>query len=93
MPQADVNGVGIPPRVGVVLFDLDGTLIDSAPDLAGTGNDMRLARGLEALPIAQLRPMVGAGARGMLAAALGVSPRMPTFRHCATSSCSATKPA
>ena len=33
-------------RWRAVLFDLDGTLIDSAPDLAGAANDMRLARGL-----------------------------------------------
>ena len=52
-----------PPRA--VLFDLDGTLIDSAPDLAGAGNDMRAARGLPLLPLEHFRPMVGAGARGM----------------------------
>jgi N-acetyl-D-muramate 6-phosphate phosphatase len=60
--------------VRAVLFDLDGTLIDSAPDLAGTGNDMRLARGLPALPFEAFRPMVGAGARGMLGIALQVAP-------------------
>jgi 2-phosphoglycolate phosphatase len=58
----------------LVLFDLDGTLIDSAPDLAGAANEMRLARGLEALPLETLRPMVGAGARGMVGLALGVRP-------------------
>jgi N-acetyl-D-muramate 6-phosphate phosphatase len=58
----------------LVLFDLDGTLIDSAPDLAGAANAMRLARGLEALPVDSLRPMVGAGARGMVGLALGVRP-------------------
>lgn len=57
-----------------VLFDLDGTLIDSAPDLAGAGNDMRVARGLPLLPLAHFRPMVGAGARGMVARALEVAP-------------------
>lgn len=60
--------------VRAVLFDLDGTLIDSAPDLAGTGNDMRLARGLPALPYEAFRPMVGAGARGMVGIALQVTP-------------------
>jgi len=55
-----------------VLFDLDGTLIDSAPDLAGAGNDMRLARGLPPLPYAAFRPMVGSGARGMVGIAFGV---------------------
>ena len=63
----------------VVLFDLDGTLVDSAPDLAGTGNEMRLQRGLPALPYEQLRPMVGSGARGMVGAALRVTPDDPDF--------------
>lgn len=62
------------PKVRAVLFDLDGTLIDSAPDLAGAGNDMRAARGLPVLPLSHFRPMVGAGARGMLGRALQVEP-------------------
>ena len=52
-----------PPMSGrlpaAVLFDLDGTLVDSAPDLAGAGNEMRVARGLPALPLDHFRPMVG----------------------------------
>jgi 2-phosphoglycolate phosphatase len=62
-----------------VLFDLDGTLIDSAPDLAGAGNDMRAARGLPLLPLAHFRPMVGAGARGMVGRALDVMPGHADF--------------
>jgi N-acetyl-D-muramate 6-phosphate phosphatase len=58
----------------LVLFDLDGTLIDSAPDLAAAANAMRVARELEPLPLSVLRPMVGAGARGMVGLALGVAP-------------------
>ena len=57
-----------------VLFDLDGTLIDSAPDLAGAANRLRADHGLEPLPLEQLRPMVGSGARGMVGVAFGVSP-------------------
>jgi len=57
-----------------VLFDLDGTLIDSAPDLAGAANDLRAVRGLSPLPFDALRPMVGAGARGMVGAAFGARP-------------------
>jgi N-acetyl-D-muramate 6-phosphate phosphatase len=57
-----------------VLFDLDGTLIDSAPDLAGAINLVRNASGLEDLPFERLRPMVGAGARGMVGVAFGLVP-------------------
>ncbi len=63
----------------VLLFDLDGTLIDSAPDLAGAANDLRADHGLPALPHADLRPMVGAGARGMVGIAFGVAPGDPRF--------------
>jgi phosphoglycolate phosphatase len=63
----------------LVLFDLDGTLIDSAPDLAAAANAMREARGLVALPFEDLRPMVGSGARGMVGVALGVTPNEPEF--------------
>lgn len=61
-------------NVQAVLFDLDGTLIDSAPDLAAAADAMRLARGLPSLPLAQYRPMAGAGARGLLAVAFGMTP-------------------
>ena len=61
-------------RAGLVLFDLDGTLIDSAPDLAAAANAMRVERSLPALPLAALRPWVGSGARGMLGAAFDVTP-------------------
>jgi N-acetyl-D-muramate 6-phosphate phosphatase len=61
-------------RCSAVLFDLDGTLVDSAPDLAGAANDLRLAQGLQALPFERLRPMVGTGARGMVGVAFGQVP-------------------
>ena len=70
-------------RVDAVLFDLDGTLIDSAPDLAGAANDLRRSHGLPDLPYERLRPMVGSGARGMVGAAFGVLPgdaRFETLR-------------
>ena len=62
-------------RPRALLFDLDGTLLDSAPDLAGTANEMRQARGLTAVPYAQLRPHAGSGARGMLGEAFGIRPQ------------------
>src|SRR5690606_12095343 len=52
-----------------VLFDLDGTLLDSAPDFIATANRMREARGMQALPLEQLRPVVSKGSRAMLAVA------------------------
>ena len=60
--------------VQTVLFDLDGTLVDSAPDLAGAANELRQEHGHPALPYESLRPMVGAGARGMVGLAFGVKP-------------------
>jgi phosphoglycolate phosphatase len=54
-------------------------LIDSAPDLAGAANDLRAAHGLPPLPLAALRPMVGAGARGMVGIAFGVTPEQREF--------------
>lgn len=65
--------------VQAVLFDLDGTLIDSAPDLAGAGNDMRIARGLAPYPLDHFRPMVGTGARGMVGRAFDVGPQDEGF--------------
>lgn len=65
--------------IRAVLFDLDGTLIDSAPDLAGAGNDMRIARGLAPHPLEHFRPMVGSGARGMVGRAFDVGPDHESF--------------
>jgi len=62
------------PHLKVILFDLDGTLVDSAPDLAGAANDMLVSRGLAPLPLAQYRPHGGSGARGMLGQAFAIEP-------------------
>lgn len=66
-------------NVDAVLFDLDGTLLDSAPDLGFAANQLRIARGLQALPQTHYRPFVGAGARGMLHIALDVTPEAADF--------------
>jgi 2-phosphoglycolate phosphatase len=65
--------------LGAVLFDLDGTLVDSAPDLAGACNEMRIERGLAPLPYEQLRRMVGSGARGMVGVSFGLVPDSPGY--------------
>lgn len=67
------------PMPRAVLFDLDGTLVDSAPDLGGAGNDLRARRGLPPLPLERYRPLTGTGARGMLAVALGAQPEQAGF--------------
>ncbi|PXW92249.1 phosphoglycolate phosphatase [Sphaerotilus hippei] len=66
-------------RWQAVLFDLDGTLVDSAPDLAGAGNELRERRQLPPLPLDTYRPLTGTGARGMLGVALQVRPEHPDF--------------
>ena len=60
--------------IQAVLFDLDGTLIDSAPDLGAAADKMRTDRGLPSLPLARYRPMAGSGARGMLGIAFDLRP-------------------
>lgn len=62
-----------------VLFDLDGTLVDSAPELGAAADKMRTDRGLPSLPLARYRPMAGAGARGMLGIAFDITPQSPGF--------------
>ncbi len=66
-------------NMGAILFDLDGTLVDSAPDLGSAADQMRVARGMPSLSLDVYRPMAGAGARGMLGIAFAVSPTEPGF--------------
>lgn len=68
-----------PHKIDAVLFDLDGTLLDSAPDLGFAANQLRIARGMSALPQSDYRSFVGTGARGVLRIALGISPEAPDF--------------
>jgi 2-phosphoglycolate phosphatase len=65
--------------IEAVLFDLDGTLIDSAPDLGAAADKMRTDRGLPPLPLERYRPMAGAGARGMIGVAFGLTPEHPDY--------------
>ncbi|MEO6623842.1 MAG: HAD-IA family hydrolase [Burkholderiaceae bacterium] len=65
--------------VRVVLFDLDGTLIDSAPDMGAATNRMRTDRGLPALALESYRHRAGSGARGMLDVAFGMASDHPDY--------------
>ena len=62
-----------------VLFDLDGTLADTAGDLGGALNRLRADRGLPPLPLEQLRPYASAGARGLIGVGLDIHPGHPEF--------------
>ncbi len=66
-------------NIRAVLFDLDGTLIDSAPDLGAAADKMRQDRGMSSLPQSSYRPMAGAGARGMIGVAFGMTPDHADF--------------
>jgi len=57
-------------RDATIVFDLDGTLVDTAPDLAAATNHALAAAGLEPMAVAELRPFIGHGSRVMLAAGL-----------------------
>ena len=62
-----------------VFFDLDGTLADTAPDLAGALNRLKAEQGLVPSPLAQLRPQVSNGVRGMLGVGFGITPDAPLY--------------
>jgi phosphoglycolate phosphatase len=62
-----------------IVFDLDGTLIDTAPDLIDTLNLILTRQGLPAVPFEAARRLIGGGSRGMLERAL-----IEDGRHCTT---------
>jgi len=67
------------PRTKLILFDLDGTLADTAPDLVQAINGCLLARGRPARALAELRPWVSHGARGLIEQAFGQVPGDPDY--------------
>jgi N-acetyl-D-muramate 6-phosphate phosphatase len=69
----------LPRRPRAVFFDLDGTLADTADDLAAPVNAMRIERGEQPMPVADLRPFASAGARGLIAKGLGVGKDDPEY--------------
>jgi len=58
-----------------IVFDLDGTLVDTAPDLIETLNFTLAQNGLSTVPFDEARPMIGGGARGMIERALAADGR------------------
>ncbi len=69
-------------KIQAIFFDLDGTLVDTAPDLGGSANFIRIAQGMAPLPLSQYRSVASAGARGLLGMALGITPDHADFpRH------------
>jgi N-acetyl-D-muramate 6-phosphate phosphatase len=65
--------------IKAVLFDLDGTFADTAPDLARALNTMRASRGLPAVPVEWTRPVTSTGARGLLRVGFGMEPGDPDY--------------
>ncbi|MBA3565011.1 MAG: phosphoglycolate phosphatase [Gammaproteobacteria bacterium] len=63
------------PRIDAVLLDLDGTLADTAPDLAATLNHILEEEGLAPLPFTGIRPFVSNGANGLLRLGFGANIR------------------
>ena len=65
--------------IRAVLFDLDGTFADTAPDLGYAVNQMRITRGLAPVPDEKTRPVTSSGARGLLAAGFEITPDHPDY--------------
>lgn len=66
---------------GAVLFDLDGTLLDTAPDLGAALNRVLASHGREPLPAAAIRPHVSHGARALVGLGFGLAPGDPGFEE------------
>lgn len=56
----------MPNLTPLIVFDLDGTLVDSAPDLVDALNTVLMREGLRPLPLEEARKMVGAGGRVLI---------------------------
>jgi len=65
--------------IETVLFDLDGTLLDTAPDLADALNAVLRANGRAPLPFEAIRPVVSHGGRALIERGFGLDPEHPDF--------------
>ena len=63
---------------GPIIFDLDGTLLDTAPDLATALNNLLLEEDFEPLPLSAVRSMVGQGAVQMIKKGFTESGKFPS---------------
>jgi N-acetyl-D-muramate 6-phosphate phosphatase len=61
----------VPERVAAILFDLDGTLLDTAPDMTGALNELLSEQGRSPMPFEQLRAQVSHGSHGLVRLAFG----------------------
>ena len=61
--------------IDAVLFDLDGTLVDTAPDMGAALNNLLLEENLEPIPLATIRPLVSQG--GLVLTRLGFADKVP----------------
>ncbi len=60
-----------------ILFDLDGTLLDTAPDFVYAVNLMQSRANLNPTPLASLRPFISDGINGLIQAAFGIDTTHP----------------
>lgn len=65
--------------IRTILFDLDGTLADTAPDLGGALNTLLVEHGKPELPYASIRPVASHGAAGLIELGFGVARDAPRF--------------
>ena len=66
-------------RLRAVLFDMDGTLLDTAPDFIAICQAMLAERGLPRVDDKLIRDEISGGARAMVSAAFAMSPEAPEF--------------
>ncbi len=77
VPESSLSAALNP--IQAILFDLDGTLADTAPDLAAVTNKMLSVRNLPSLPLATLRPLASAGVAGLMGEAFGINAQHQDF--------------
>lgn len=77
-PQA-FQRVNNKPQIRTVLFDLDGTLADTAPDIAAALNTLRAEQGQAPLPYTVIRPVVSHGTTALVQLGCGIEPSDAAF--------------